>query len=668
MATIRVCKRRTAGTWFGIALIATVPLAAQGGQQPAAQGGPQPPPAFRAGIDLITFEATALDSDGVPVRDLKPEDFSVTVGGRPRKVVFADFHDGGMVAPAAVAGAAAPARETRSGLPTAEGRIVVLVVDRDSLAPGNEAALLETATVVIDALQPADAVGLLGVPVGGVELTRDHDRVRQALPLMSGTRPRQDMYRDRNISWDEALAYERQDSRVIAEVIERECYRIPSDAGGLQNRCPPDLIVQARELLQAGRAHVQTTTSVLESLAAKLAPLRGSKHVILISGGLQFGQDLLTRFQQFAKKAAEAQLTLYAVHLDQPDSNVTDRRTITSAFGGREATAGLGALTGMTGGRLFMGVGRATGVFDRITTEINNFYVLGVESGPDDVSGSPRSLEVTVTRPGLTVRSRPEVAPRSGPSFAKASEGKPTETAADPLLALLNQPTDISELALGATAYSTRGTDESTLRVLISSELSAEHARLPADWAYAVFNEDNVVATGRQRFEAGTPGPLVITTSAKLLPGRYRLRVAARDADGRAGVLDVPLAAGLRVAGELQLSDLIVGINEGGRLQPRARVTQGTPVSALIELMSGDPDRLAAARAVIEVIPAGTAEPLRRFLMAAQTGNAASVLINGAEIDTLSLPPGRYTASVVATVDGQPVGRVSRVFEVVPVP
>lgn len=645
--------RRTTWAWFGIALIAAAPLAAQGGQQPAAA---QPAPAFRAGIDLLTFEATALDSNGVPVRDLKPEDFSVTVGGRPRKVVFADFHGGGMVTPAPVAGSAEPAREARRGVTTAEGRIVVIVVDRDSLAPGNEAALLETATVVIDTLQPADAVGLLGVPVGGVELTRDHDRVRKALPLMSGTRPRQDMYRDRNISWDEALAYERQDARVIAEVVERECYRIPVDPGGMTNRCPPDLIVQARELLQAGRAHVQTTTSVLESLAAKLAPLRGSKHVVLISGGLQFGQDLLIRFQQFAQKAAEAQLTLYAVHLDQPDSNVTDRRTVASAFGGREASAGLGALTGMTGGRLFMGVGRATGVFDRITTEINNFYVLGVESGPDDISGSSRSLEVTVSRPELTVRSRPEVAPRSSAS----------EAAGDPLLALLNQPTDIRDLTISATAYSTRGTDESTLRVLISSELSAGHARLPADWAFAVFNEDNVVATGRQRFEADAAGPLVLTTSAKLLPGQYRLRVAARDADGRAGVVDMPLAAGLRVAGGLQMSDLIVGINEAGRLQPRSRVTQGVPVSALIELMSADPGHLSAARAVIELIPAGTAEPLKRFLMAAQTGNAASVLINAAEIDTSSVPPGRYTASVVATVDGQPVGRVSRVFEVVP--
>ncbi len=634
--------------WLAITTFAMPLLAAEREQQPAA--------AFRAGIDLITLEATVLDRDGVPARDLQPGDFTVTVGGRSRKVVFADFH-GDRMEP--VTDAVAAVRARRAGATGGDGRIVVFVIDRDSLASGNEAALLQTASTVLDSLGPADAVGLLGIPVGAVDLTRDHDRVRAALPLMTGTRPRQDMYRDRNVTWEEAVAYERRDPRVIAEVIERECYRIPDDPGGLQNRCPDDLVGQARELLQAGRAQVQSTTSALERLAAQLAPLRGSKHVILISGGLPFGQDLVVHFERFAKRAAEAQLVLHALHLDQPDSDVTNRRTIASAFGGRDMTAGLGALTGMTGGALFMGVGRATGVFDRITTEINNFYVLGVESEPDDASGAPREVKVAVSRPGMTVRSRRDVVSRAG---------LPVAAAVDPLATLLAQPTDIGELALSATAYSTRGTEASALRVLISSELGAERARLPADWGFAVLNEGNVVATGRERIEAGTPGPPAVTISAKLLPGRYRLRVAANDADGRVGVADVPLVVGLRAAGDLQLSDLIVGVADAGKLQPRSRIAQGTPLSALIELMSGDPARLEAARAVLEVIPAGSAEPVRRVLMAARTGSSDTILLNGAEVGTTELPPGRYTASVVAMLGDQPVGRVSRAFEVVPAP
>ena len=84
----------------------------------------------------------------------------------------------------------------------------------------------------------------------------------------------------------------------------------------------------------------------------------------------------------------------------------------------------------------------------------------------------------------------------------------------------------------------------------------------------------------------------------------------------------------------------------------------------MIELLSADPDRLTTSRAVLEIIPAGSAEPVRRVMMAARGGSSAAVLLNEAEIDTAALTPGRYTASVVALQDNQPVGRVSRVFEI----
>jgi hypothetical protein len=423
----------------------------------------------------------------------------------------------------------------------------------------------------------------------------------------------------------------------------------------LRNQCPPDLVTQAREMLQAGRAHVQTLMSTMETLLDKLAPLRGPKHIVFMSGGLPFGQDLLPYFNSFAKKAALAQVAFYAVHLDQPDSDTADRIKVTSALGGRNMTSGLTAMTGMTGGAFFSAVGRATGVFDRIKTEINNFYTLGVETMPDDRVGETRSLKVVVNRPDVSVRARSEVAPRAPAPAA------PT----DRVRALLDQPTDVHQLPLSTTTYSTRGSDESTLRVLISAEVGAERSQLPIDWGYAVLNEGNLISTGQQRFESTSPGPLIGTISAKLLPGQYRLRVAATDAAGRAGIVDMPLSVGLRVAGEIQMSDLIVGVADAGKLQPRLRITQGTALSALIELMSNDAVRLQSTRAIIEVIPAGSGEPVKRFLMAARTGASDAILVNAAEIDTTALAPGRYSASVVVLVGEQPVGRVTQVFDVV---
>lgn len=618
------------------------------------------PPVFRAGVDLLTVETTVLDRDGRPVRDLQPSDFTVRVAGQPRKVLFARFSGSDAargVTTTISTGAPPVAGAHPPGSGAVPGRTVVFVVDRDSIKSGNEKALLQTSASVLDVLTPADAVGLLGLPVGGVELTREHGRVRAGLETITGTQPRQALLQDRRISWEEAIAFELNNGRVIAEVVERECPQVNRGENLPGSQCPLQLRNQAMEMLQTGRIQVQTTLSALNRLADRLAPLRGPKHVVLISGGMPFGQDLLPLFDEFARKAAEAQVVLYAVHLDQPESDASDRRVVASAFGGRDLSQGLTTMTGMTGGAFFNGVGRAAGVFDRIKVEINNYYELGLETSPEDIGGKPRDIDVKVSRPGLTVRARKQVTLPARATVAAWS--------ADTVKTLLQQPTDLADLPIAVTAYTTRGAEDNTLRVLLSAEIGSAQSRLPADWGFVVFDDGNVVASGRQRIDAAgasQPSPWAITTSARLSPGRYRIRFAAADADGRAGVVDTPLTVGLRAAGDLQVSDLILGTTDGVRLHPRSQIARGTQISALIELLSADPDRLARSRAVIEIIPAGSAEPVKRILMAARS--AGVVLLNEAQLDTAVLAPGRYTASVVVLQDNQPVGRVSRVFEI----
>lgn len=624
----------------------------------------QQPPIFRAGVDLMTVETTVLDRNGRPVRDLQPSDFTVTVAGQPRKVLFARFSgsDAARGTTTTIStGAPAVAGSYAASLGAAAGRTVVFVVDRDSIKTGNEKALLETSATVLDVLTPADAVGLLGLPAGSVELTREHGRVRAALEALTGTQPRQGMFLDRRMSWQEALAYEQGNRRVMAEVVERECPQVKIAPNLPLPQCPLQLLAQATQMLQIGRIQVQTTLSVLNRLAERLAPLRGPKHVVMISGGMPFGQDLLPLFNEFARKAAEAQIVLYAVHLDQPESDASDRKVVASAFGGRDLSQGLTTMTGMTGGAFFNGVGRAAGVFDRIKVEITNYYELGIETLPEDASGKPRDIDVKVGRPGLSVRARKQVTMPDRATVAAWS--------ADPVETLLQQPTDLAELPVAVAAYTTRGAEARTLRVLLSAEIGGAQSRLPADWGFVVFDKGKTVASGRQRIELGAAGqpdkaPWPITTSASLAPGSYRVRFAAADADGRAGVIDLPLTVGLRAAGDLQVSDLILGTADGAKLQPRARIARGARITALIEFLSADPDRLTKSRAAIEIIPAGSAEPVKRVLMAARGGGADAILLNEAQIDSGELAPGRYTATVVALQDNQPVGRVSRVFEI----
>ena len=621
----------------------------------------QPAPVFRSGVDLLTVQAAVMDKDGRPVRDLQTSDFTVTVNGQPRKVVFARFNGADA---SGVYGRSTGHSEARDETSVPSARLVMFVIDRDTIQTGGEKALLSAGKRVLDALTANDAVGLLGLPTGGVKPTREHQRVRAALDEMTGTMPT--LPWRWHITWTEAAGIERQDKQMYDQVIYRECGHarstaVPEGAPApppfVPESCDRDVVAQANQMLLMARANARSTLMVLNNLTDRLRPLRGPKHLVIISGGLRFDQELLAEYNQFAQKAAVASVVLHAIHVDQgPTDITTNRREITSPFGGRDMSDGLTTMAGMTGGSFFYGVGSASGVFERIATEITNFYELGLEAIPADVDGKPRELSVKIRREGLSVRARAQVA--LDPSVA------PKPGTPEALRALLEQPTDIADLPLRVATYTTRGDDPSLLKVLLTAHVGATTIRTPVQWGFIVLNEENVVASGRSSLEKADVAPAVITASAKLLPGRQRIRFAAIDADGRAGVVDIPVTVGLRAAAGLQLSDLIVGSAASGRFLPSTQVRSGAPLAAMIEVMSSDVPRLSKTRVALEIVPDGTVEPVQRVLMAARTGIADTILLNEAQISTSALAPGRYTASATVLVDAQPVGKVSRGFEV----
>jgi len=460
-----------------------------------------------------------------------------------------------------------------------------------------------------------------------------------------------------NITWDEALAFDRRDALTIARVVERECPNVKQPSDGIRNPCPPELATQARDLMLTGRFRTQTVLTQLSSLAKQLAPMRGPKQIVLLSSGFPFGQDLLPLYNQFATAAAEAQIVFYAIHLEGAGADVAiSKQAVTSGYGGREFASGMGNVASMTGGAFFMASGSAAGVFNRVRTEMNNFYELGVEMQAEDLAANSLEIEVKVSRPGASIRNRRRVLP---PARLAAN------TSADPLSDLIRQPIDVGEIPPALSAYTMRGDDASTLRTIIGIEAGTIINAGPGEWAFAVYNEGNVVAQGRQKFDAGA-GPWTAALTAKLLPGHYRLRAAAMDAARRAGVVERPLDVGLRGDARVQFSDLLVGVADANsRLQPSSRIPRGAAMSALIEVISADAATLERVRTVIELVPGGSATPIKRFMMAARTGTLDAILTNQAEIQTADLPPGRYTASATPMIGEQAIGRVSRVFEIV---
>jgi VWFA-related protein len=532
----------------------------------------RPVETFRSGREVLTINASVQDANGRPLTDLQPSDFTVRVDGEPRRVLLTHLFltDAGHMTNDDVV----PSPRFIRSADASPGRLVMFAIDRTSIRPGSEKAVIETAAKMIGALSPADAVGAIGLPVGGIELTRDHAAVADAIGKMSGTAPGPGW--QHQLSWEEALAIEREgqgypagdDLRrapTLARVLQRECPKTKQRPLDLPDECPPELIRQASEMLIVGRGHAQTVLQGIIDVMGRLGSLRAPKHLILISGGIPFDLEILSRYQELAAKAAQAHVALFVVALDQPSFDASDRGRFGNVFGGREYTEGLGNIAASTGGTLFQGVGRATGAFDRIVTEINYFYQLGVESHPSDANGKSHRIEVTVNRPNAHVRAPaativapPPRAVASGETIAKA----------------LAEPTDIAELPFEVATYVTHSSDLAKVRVMVSAAVF-DGAR-PAEWGYVILDGAKVVGSNRSQVDPSSALPWSATASVEIPPGRYRLRTAIADADGRVGTLEIPFAAGLRVAGSIHASDLMVGAVADGRLLPRARMLQAS--------------------------------------------------------------------------------------------
>ncbi|HEY2432416.1 MAG TPA: VWA domain-containing protein [Vicinamibacterales bacterium] len=608
----------------------------------------QPPrQTFRSARDVLTIDASVTGPGDVAITDLKAEDFTVKIDGQARPVLT--VHRYGATTTSSGADALAVGRFVRAA-DTPPGRIVVIVVDRPSIKAGSERAAIESAAAVLKSLSPSDAVAAIGLPGGGVDLTRDHTAVASAIKAMTGMQPTPDW--QHFMTWDEALGYEKEDRLTIAHVLERECPKVKPAPWEPPNECPPAIVTQSHEMLLQGRSQAQTTLTGLTDLLKKLSPLHAPKHMVVLSGGMVFDLDLLSRYQRLAEEAAASHVALSIVHLDQ-DLDASDRGHFGNVFGGREYATGLGTIASMTGGSFYMGAGKAAGAFDRIATSITDFYEIGVESRGSDADGKSHKVEVAVARPGASVRAPAATA------IPKATTGP------DALAAALDEPTDVAELPLEVATYTTHSLDPDKVGMIIAAQLPPSVATAPTDWGYVIIDNGKVIGGSKVHVDAGAASPWLASAKVDIAPGRYRLRAAVVSADGRVGTLDQPIRVGLRQAGSVYATDLVIGSVDGGRLQPRARVRQDEAAIGMIELSSSEP--LGETGGEVQIIRGGTATPaLRRPLKLRTRDDDKSIVVAEAALDLTTLEPGPYTASAVIQKGGAAIARVSRVFEIVP--
>ena len=393
-----------------VTLLAGVSLLAQAtpppAQNPPAQNpAPQNPqqPVFRAGVDVITLDVSVLDKDRRPVRGLKPEDFTVVENGKTQRIVTVTEMAGADRDPSPSAWMRhVPPDVSANDLTdmTGDGRFVAIVMD-DWNVPFDDHQLIlgarEVGRYLVDQLSPSDVAAIIFPQMAGK--TQDFTTDRQKL----------------------IAAIDKFDPPEVRYIEKRPAYG--PGGGDMPQRFAPIL-------MRSECQRSQPTVPTLDTVVARLATVPNRrKTIILVSTGLPVSfmggrgcpAELSDIMKNVFRRAQRANVNIYSV--DPGGVNgYADYLQNPVRRGGRpadqvmplaQANAAvklrrefMEIMADHTGARAIVNTDDLGYEIDRMMTEASSYYLVGYETSNGQPDGKFRRLDVKVSKPGLTVRSR----------------------------------------------------------------------------------------------------------------------------------------------------------------------------------------------------------------------------------------------------------------------
>ena len=288
---------------------------------------------------------------------------------------------------------------------------------------------------------------------------------------------------------------------------------------------------------------------------------------------------------------------------------------------------GLEGLATMSMGSLFYVAGTGDPIFERLSSEISAYYLLGVEQRPKDREGDRHRIDVDVRRRGVTIRSRQ--------AFVLSPTANAPKSANDSLRDALVSPFAVSGLPLRVTTFAHHDTASDKVRLMVSAQVGQPGApKGEFTVGYLLVTDDNRIAGNylekRTLEPAGTSGnePLDFLGGVVVEPGIYTLRFGVIDAEGRRGSVLREVNA-WKMAGEtLALGDLIVGpmpeAGKGLRAGVEPHVT-GDALAAHMELYSTSAATFDKAEVTLDVVEDPDAPALSRHQRPVDGGRQADV-------------------------------------------
>ena len=629
------------------------------------------PQRFKSSVDVVQVDVSAIDSDGRPITGLTAADFELRVDGRVRPIASVQFVT---VPPDVRSGPPlreqpAPRYATNDG--AAGGRLIMIVIDRSSIASGRGKSAIEAASRFVSQLNRADRVALASIPDGPqVAFTADHALVQHRIQEIDGTAVAS--LGEHNLGVADAMAFERRNDLAMQSVYERECGSPSTGAGGTaggqsdvlvcMNAVRSEAAVVADDARQRARSSIRGLRDIIDGLPPSQTP----KMLVLISEGLVVDREI-AQLAWLDGKAAGAHVTIYSLLLESLSTDASQRRPEAQPAANRALRQqGLDRIAQATRGDVFQVLANSDFAFHRLALELSGYYLLGFQPEDADRGGRPHTIDVKVKRRGVTVRSRRQF------SIGAA----PIDTVESQVVAALRDPLPATEIPIKLSTYTFRDPHHDKLRLLIAAEIDRSgnpSGRLSA--GYVVVDFDGKLVTSQMDLTLQTPPRdeklQQYFSAAPVDAGKYSVKLVVVDDSRRRGSVEVMADAHLTAAGPLRATDILIAdaATAGGAVPLAPAIggdITGTTLHAYLELFGDAAETLANANVTLEIAATASSPALERVPVELRPTKESSLCrIAAARVNIARFPAGDYIARAVIGVGLDAVGQVTRPFRIV---
>ncbi len=536
---------RLLGVFVFVALTALV--AAQSQPAPSQQPAAQQTPTFKAQVEFVEVDALVTDQQGQFVRNLTKDDFQVFEDGKRQTIstfslvdIPIERYDRPLFSPRPIE------RDVQSNERPFDGRVYVMILDDLHVAAQRTARVRSAARQFIE--QRLGANDLMAVIFTG-------GRAQDAQEFTSNKRLL--------VNAVDKFTGQKLESSVIARNNEYFRQRDVGATGRIDDPDEQERVFKTR-----------STLTSLRQVADWFGAVHGRRKTMLFfSEGIDYdltdiirapdapsssASTIIADIQDAIAATARSNVSIYSIDprgltdgtddaigvsgFADADDPIAGRGIGQSGLANelRLSQASLRDLSEQSGGFAAVNRNDLTTAFDRIVKDNSSYYVLAYYPPSDKRDGKFHKIEVRTTRPGLIVRSRRGYMSPKGkapaPQTAKTG-GMPQD-----LYEAINSPLQVSGLTMRVFAAPFKGVQPNA-SVLVGVELLGRDLSLETnskvDLSYMaidtkskIFGARNDSVTMNLRPDTRTrveQSGFRVLNRMEMPPGRYQLRVAARD-------------------------------------------------------------------------------------------------------------------------------------------